>query len=127
MMREARAMDDQVIAKLRKDFSSISTMNQVREKLRNLVQPPDQPFSVYIYFVFSCLLDSVAEISCMKMDTIATLGLMGQMSKSSVSVNNASRKNMGFAGDVYVSFKIDRKYSFTEMFMSCEHLSRPFI
>ena len=49
MMRQARAMDDKVIAKLRKNFSSISTMNQVREELRNLVQAPNQPVSIYIY------------------------------------------------------------------------------
>ena len=63
----------------------------------------------------------------MNMDTVAALGLMGQMSESSVSVNTASGQNMGIAGDVYVSFKIGRKYSFTHRFVVCKHLSRPFI
>ena len=41
-------------------------------------------------YAFSCLFDSGAEISCMNMDTVAALGLMEQMSKSSVTVNTAS-------------------------------------
>ena len=39
----------------------------------------------------------------------------------------ASRQNMGVAGDVQVNFKIGRKYSFTQMFVVCENLTRPFI
>ena len=34
---------------------------------------------------------------------------------------------MGVAGDVQVNFKIGRKYSFTQMFVVCENLTRPFI
>ena len=49
MIRQAQATDDQVIAKLRKDFLSISMMNQAREELRKLVQASNQPVSVYIY------------------------------------------------------------------------------
>ena len=41
-------------------------------------------------FVFSCLFDLGAEISCMNMETIATLGLLGNMTNSSVTVNTAS-------------------------------------
>ena len=78
-------------------------------------------------YVFSCLFDSGAEISCMNMDTVATLGLLGKMVDSSVTVNTASGQNMGVAGDVYVSFEIGRSYSFTHIFIVCEHLSRPFI
>ena len=63
----------------------------------------------------------------MNMDTAATLGLMGKMVDSSVTVNAASGQNMGVAGDVYVSFKIGRSYSFTHRFVVCKHLSRPFI
>ena len=49
ILRENQATDDEVIAKLRKDFSSILTMNQAWEELRNLVQSANQPVSVYIY------------------------------------------------------------------------------
>ena len=78
-------------------------------------------------FVFSCLFDSGAEISCMNMDTVATLGLLGKLTRSSVTVNMASGQNMGVAGDVQVNFKIGRKYSFTQTFVVCENLTRPFI
>ena len=78
-------------------------------------------------YVFSCLFDSGAEISCMNMDTVATLGLLGKMTDSIVSVNTASGQSMGIAGDVYVTFKIGRSYTFTHMFVVCECLSRPFI
>ena len=49
----------------------------------------------------------------MNMDTIAALGLLGRLIQSSVTVNMASRQNMGIAGDVRITFKIGRKYSFT--------------
>ena len=39
----------------------------------------------------------------------------------------ASGQNMGIAGDVRVTFKIGRKYSFTHKFVVCENLTRPFI
>ena len=78
-------------------------------------------------FVFSCLFDSGAEISCMNMATVATLGLLGKLTQSSVTVNMASGQNMGVAGDVQVNFKIGRKYSFTYRFVVCENLTRLFI
>ena len=54
---------------------------------------------------FSCLFHSGAEISCMNMDTVAALGLLGKLTQSSVTVNTASRQNMSVAGDVQVNFK----------------------
>ena len=63
----------------------------------------------------------------MNMDTVATLGLLGRLTKSSVTVNMASRQNMGIAGDVRVTFKIGRKYLFTHRFVVHENLTRPFI
>ena len=78
-------------------------------------------------FVFSCLFDSGAEISCMNMDMVAASGLLGRLTQSFVTVNMASRQNMGIAGDVRVNFKIGRKYSFTHRFVVCENLIRPFI
>ena len=76
--------------------------------------------------MFSCLFDSGAEISCINMDTVATLGLLGKLTQSSVTVNTASRQNMGMAGDVKVNFKIGRKYTFTHRFVVCENLTRLF-
>ena len=63
----------------------------------------------------------------MNMDTVATLGLLGKLTQSSVTVNTASGQNMGVAGDVRVTFKIGRKYTFTHRFVVCENLTRPFI
>ena len=63
----------------------------------------------------------------MNMDTVAALGLLGKLTQSSVTVNMASGQNMGMAGDVQVNFKIGRKYSFTQKFVVCENLTRPFI
>ena len=39
------------------------------------------------------------------MDTVSALGLLGSLTQSSLTVNMASRQNMGIAGDVRVSFK----------------------
>ena len=78
-------------------------------------------------YVFSCLFDSGAEISCMNMETIAALGLTSQITPSSVSVNTANGDHMGVAGDVRVHFKIGKKCSFTHSFVVCERLSCPFI
>ena len=71
--------------------------------------------------------DLGAEISCMNMDTIATLELLSKITDSLVTVNRSSGQNMGIAGDVYMMFKIRITYSFTHRFVLCEHLSRPFI
>ena len=78
-------------------------------------------------YVFSCLFDSGAEISCMNMETVAALGLTSQIMPSSISVNTANRDHMGVAGDVRINFKIGRKFSFTHNFVLCERLSHPFI
>ena len=78
-------------------------------------------------FIFSCLFDSGAEITCMNMDTVAALRLLGRLTQSSVTVNMASGQNIGIAGDVRITFKIGRKYSFTHKFVVCENLPRPFI
>ena len=78
-------------------------------------------------YVFSCLFDSGAEISCMNMDTIAALGLTSQITPSSVSVNTANGDHMGVADNVRVHFKIGKKCSFTHSFVVCKRLSHPFI
>ena len=54
-IREALSMmnpywtDDNIISKLRQDFSSMSTMNRAREELKDLKQLPGQPISSYMY------------------------------------------------------------------------------
>ena len=78
-------------------------------------------------YVFSCLFDSGAEISCMNTETVATLGLMSQITPSSVAVNTANGDHMGVAGDVRVHFKIGKKCSFTHSFVVCKRLSHLFI
>ena len=78
-------------------------------------------------YEFSCMFDSGAEISCMNMERVATLGLTLQITPSSISVNTANGDHMGVAGDVRVNFKIGRKFSFSHSFVVCERLSCPFI
>ena len=45
-MMDERWMDDDIITKLHQDFSSLSTMNRVREELKNLYQEPGEPITV---------------------------------------------------------------------------------
>ena len=78
-------------------------------------------------YVFSCLFDSDAEISCMNIETVAALGLTSQITASSISVNTVNRDHMGVGGDVWVNFKIGRKKFFTHSFVVCKRLSCLFI
>ena len=48
-MMNAAWTDDDIISKLRQDFSSMSTMNRTREELKDLKQLPGQPISSYMY------------------------------------------------------------------------------
>ena len=48
-MMSAAWTDDNIISKLRQDFSSMSTMNRAREELKDLKQLPGQPISSYMY------------------------------------------------------------------------------
>ena len=41
--------DDDIISKLRQDFSSMSTMNRAREELKDIKKLPSQPISSYMY------------------------------------------------------------------------------
>ena len=63
----------------------------------------------------------------MNMETIAALGLMSQITPSSVSVNTVNGDHTGVAGNVRVHFKIGKKCSFTHSFVVCKRLSHPFI
>ena len=48
-MMNAAWTDDNVISKLRQDFSLMSTMNRARQELKDLKQLPGQPISSYMY------------------------------------------------------------------------------
>ena len=48
-MIDATWSDDDIIAKLCQDFSSLSTMNKAREELKSLYQEPKEPITVFIY------------------------------------------------------------------------------
>ena len=48
-MMNAAWTDDDIISKLRQDFSLMSTMNRAREELKDLKQLPGQPISSYMY------------------------------------------------------------------------------
>ena len=48
-MMNAAWTNDDIISKLRQDFSSMSTMNRAREELKDLKQLPGQPISSYMY------------------------------------------------------------------------------
>ena len=48
-MMNASWADDDIISKLRQDFSSVSSMNRAREELKDLKQLPGQPISSYMY------------------------------------------------------------------------------
>ena len=48
-MMNAAWTDDNIISKLRQDFSSMSTINRAREELKDLKQLPGQPISSYMY------------------------------------------------------------------------------
>ena len=48
-MINASWTDDNIISKLRQDFSLMSTINRAREELKDLKQLPGQPISSYMY------------------------------------------------------------------------------
>ena len=76
--------------------------------------------------VFSSLFDTGAQVSCIKYDTVATLGLLGQVSDNNINIRTANGQDMGVKGSVMVNFKI-RPSSFTHKFVVFEGLTRPFI
>ena len=49
LMMNAAWTDNDVISKLRQDFSLMSTMNRAKEELKDLKQLPGQPISSYMY------------------------------------------------------------------------------
>ena len=56
--------------------------------------------------VFSSLFDTGAQVSCIKYDTVAALGLLHQISDNNVNIRTANGQDMGVKGSVMVNFKI---------------------
>ena len=76
--------------------------------------------------VFSSFFDTGAQVSCIKYDMVATLGLLGQISDNNNNVRTANGQDMGVLGAVMVNFKIG-PCSCAHKFIVCEGLTRPFI
>ena len=76
--------------------------------------------------VFSSLLDTDAQVTCIKYDTIAALGLLHQISSSSRCIRTANGQDIGVKGSIVVSFK-SGACSFTHKFVVCESITRLFI
>ena len=68
--------------------------------------------------VFSSLFDTGAHISCIIYDTVATLGLLGQISDNNINVRTKTGQDMGVVGAVMVNFKI-APCSFAHKFIVC--------
>ena len=78
-------------------------------------------------YVFSCLFDTGAKVSCMNMEICTVLGLLHNVSVTNTQVKYwASGQDMGIVGHVMVTFKLG-KQSFTHKFLVCRFLTRPFI
>ena len=52
-------------------------------------------------YVFSCLFDTGAEVSCMNMETCTALGLLHNVSDTNTQVNTASGQDMGICRSCY--------------------------
>ena len=76
--------------------------------------------------VFSSLFDTGAQVSCIKYDTVTEMGLLHQISDSSMCIRTANGQDVGVKGSIVVSFKIG-PCSFTHKFIVCKGITRPFI
>ena len=57
--------------------------------------------------VFSSLFDTGTQVSCIKYDTVAALGILHQISGSSTCIRTANNQDVGVKGSIVVSFKIE--------------------
>ena len=57
-------------------------------------------------YVFSSLFDTGAQVSCIKHDTVAGLGLLHQISQSSTCIRTANGQGVGVKGSIMINFKI---------------------
>ena len=76
--------------------------------------------------VLSSLFNAGAQVSCIKYDTVAALGLAHQISESNTCIRTANGQEVSVKGSVVINFKIG-PCSFTHKFMVCGVLTRPFI
>ena len=76
--------------------------------------------------VFSSLFDTGVQVSCIKYETMAALGLLHKILDNNLCIRSANGQDMGIKGLVMVNFKIG-PCSFTHKFVVCEGLTRPFI
>ena len=76
--------------------------------------------------VFSSLSDTGAQVSCIKYDTIAEMGLLHQISDSSTCIRTANGQDVGVKGSITISFIVG-PCSFTHKFFVCNGITRPFI
>ena len=76
--------------------------------------------------VFSSLFDTGTQVSCIKYDMVATLGLLSQISDNNICIRTANGQDMGIRGSVMINFKIGQS-RFSHKFVVCEGLTRPFI
>ena len=74
----------------------------------------------------SSLFDTGAQVSCIKYDIVAEMGLLHQISDSSTCIRTANGQGVGVKGSLLVSFQI-RPCSFTHKFIVCKGITRPFI
>ena len=72
------------------------------------------------------LFNTGAQVSCIKYDTVAALGLLHQISGSNTSIRTANGQDVGVKVLIVVSFKIG-PCSLTHKFVVCEGITRPFI
>ena len=77
-------------------------------------------------YVFSSLFDTGAQVSCIKHDTVAALGLLHQISESSTCIRTANSQDVGVKGSIMINFKIG-SCSFMHKFVVCSGITRPFI
>ena len=77
-------------------------------------------------YVFSSLFDTGAQVSCIKHDTVAALGLLHQISESSTCIRTANGQDVGVKGSIMINFKIG-SCSFMHKFVVCSGITRPFI
>ena len=68
--------------------------------------------------VFSSLFDTGAQVSCIKYDTIAEMGLLNQVFDSSTCIRTANGQDVGVKGSIMVNFIIG-PCSFTHKFAVC--------
>ena len=75
---------------------------------------------------FSSIFDTGAQVSCIKYDTVAEMGILHQISDSSTCIRTANGQDVGVKGSLLVSFQIG-PCSFKHKFIVCKGITRPFI